>query len=68
MAAVLLADSNTSSKRMKHIANRIAYLREQIAAGNIMLYHIGTKGQLADIFTKALLPAVFHYLRGHLLR
>ena len=36
-SAVMLADSNTSSKRMKHIATRIAFLREQISEGTIML-------------------------------
>ena len=66
-AAVMLADSNTSSKRMKHMATRIAFLREQIADGTIMLYHIRTEGQLADIFTKALSPSVFHYLRSYLI-
>ena len=66
-SAVMLADSNTSSKRMKHIATRIAFLREQIAAGTIMLYHIRTEGQLADIFTKALPPSIFHYLRSYLI-
>lgn len=63
----MLADSNTSSKRMKHMATRIAFLREQIADGTIMLYHIRTEGQLADIFTKALSPSVFHYLRSYLI-
>ena len=52
---------------MKHIATRIAFLREQIADKTIMLYHIRTEGQLADIFTKALLPSVFHYLRSYLI-
>ena len=66
-SAVDLADNNTSSKRMKHIATRIAFLREQIADKTIMLYHIRTEGQLADIFTKALLPSVFHYLRSYLI-
>ena len=66
-SAVMLADSNTSSKRMKHIATRIAFLREQISEGTIMLYHIRTEGQLADIFTKALSAGVFHYLRSYLI-
>ena len=65
-AAVQLADGNSSSKRMKHIATRIAFLRERIAAKEIMLYHIGTSGQVADIFTKDLTAAVFHELRQFL--
>ena len=67
MSAVQLADGNSSSKRMKHISTRIAFLREQIADKAIMLYHIRTQGQLADIFTKACTANTFHSLRTLLL-
>ena len=63
MSAVQLSDSNASSKRMKHIATRIAFLREAVKAQEIMLYHIRTTGQLADIFTKPLAANVFHNFR-----
>lgn len=66
-AAVMIADSNTSSKRMKHIATRLAFLREQIAAKTAEMYHIRTTGQIADIFTKPLIAATFHNLRELLL-
>ena len=66
-AAVMIADSNTSSKRMKHIATRLAFLREQITAKTAEMYHIRTNGQIADIFTKPTIPAVFHNLREQLL-
>ena len=65
--AVSLADSNASTKRMRHISTRIAFLREQVNDGTIMMYHISTTGQLADIFTKALPPATFHKLRALLI-
>ena len=63
MSAVQLSDSNASSNRMKHIATRIAFLREAVKAQEIMLYHIRTTGQLADIFTKPLAANVFHNFR-----
>ena len=63
LGAVLLSDNNTSSKRLKHIATRIAFLREAIADGHLQLHHIRTTGQLADIFTKPLAPTLFHSLR-----
>ena len=62
-SAVMLSDSNTSSKRMKHIATRIAFLREAIQDKHVVLYHIRTNGQVADIFTKPLGAATFHTLR-----
>ena len=63
LAVILVSENNTSSKRMKHIATRIAFLREQVEAKNVQLFHIGTKGQVADIFTKPLAASVFHFLR-----
>ena len=62
-SAILISDANTTTKRMKHVMTRIAYLREQIEAKEIYLFHIGTKGELADIMTKPLYPALFHALR-----
>ena len=67
-AAVQLSESNTSSKRMKHIATRIAFLREQSTSGQLQLFHIGTSGQVADIFTKPLGAHIFHPLRATLVR
>ena len=64
LSAVMLSDSNTSSKRMKHVTTRIAFLRELVANKTILLYHIGTNGQLADIFTKPLAAQTFHELRS----
>ena len=68
LSAVQLSDGNTSSKRMQHIATRIAFLREMVKEGHILLYHISTTGQVADIFTKPLSAATFHSLRELLLR
>ena len=65
-AAVLLSDSGISSKKLRHVATHIAFLRELINSGNIMLLHISTKGQIADIFTKPLHAATFHELRVRL--
>ena len=62
-AAVQLSDGDTSSKKMVHIATRIAFLREQVRDKTILLYHIKTQGQIADIFTKPLGASIFHNLR-----
>ena len=63
-AAVLLTESATSSKRLKHIATRIAFLRELVESKQIVLYHINGSAQLADLFTKPLRADVFHPLRS----
>lgn len=62
-SACLLSDSNTSSKRMKHIATRIAFLRELIIEKRLTMFHISTHGQFADIFTKPLAADTFHRFR-----
>ena len=67
LAAVMLSDSNITSKRMKHVMTRLAYLRERVGANDLYLYHIGTKGQIADIMTKSLATQTFHELRALLL-
>ena len=67
LAAVMLSDSNITSKRVKHVMTRLAYLRERVAEDSIYLYHVGTKGQVADIMTKTLPTGTFHDLRCFLL-
>ena len=62
-AAVMLSDTNASSKRMKHVITRLSYLRELVNDKKICLYHVGTKGQIADLFTKPLAAKDFHRLR-----
>ena len=63
-SAVMLSEGNTSSRRMRHIATRIAFLREAVRDGHVLLTHVGTVGQVADIFTKPLTAATFHTLRA----
>ena len=62
-AACLLAESNTSSKRLKHVATRIAFLRELVEGGIISIQHIRTDGMIADICTKPLPGDRFHRFR-----
>ena len=64
LAAVQLSDNDTSSKRLKHVATRIAFLREQVQEfKTVVLIHVATKGMIADIFTKPLTAETFHTLR-----
>ena len=61
-AACMLSDSNHTSRRMRHVATRLAFLQERVQDKDIILVHIGTSGNLADIGTKPLLPRTFHNL------
>ena len=67
-AACMLSESNLSSKRMRHVATRLAYLKERVSAGEILMTHLGTDGNLADIGTKILSTKQFHRFRPLLVR
>ena len=48
-AACMLSNSNHTTKRMKHVAVRLAFLQEHVNEGNVQLVHVSTNGNLADI-------------------
>ena len=54
--------TNMESKRAKHIDIKHHFVRDSVANGKIKITHIGTKNQLADIFTKTTDVNRFHEL------
>jgi hypothetical protein len=52
--------------RTKHIDIRHHFLREHVIKGDIVISHVGTNDQLADIFTKTLDEKRFYELRSEL--
>jgi hypothetical protein len=52
--------------KTKHIEVRCHFLRDNVEKGRIVLIHLPTHDQLADIFTKPLDQATFTRLRGEL--
>ena len=48
--------------KKKHIPIKYHFLREQVAEKNIRVEYVGTKEQVADIFTKSLPREAFEYL------
>ena len=71
----ILIDNNSAMKlsrnpefhaRTKHIAMRHHFLREQVTTGNIKLHRVGTKDNVADMFTKPLPRPRFVELTGRM--
>lgn len=67
-AAVLIAEADLSTKRMKHVLTRMAYLQERIREGLLTLVHMQAEGMLADLGTKKLPASTFHRLREFFVR
>ena len=54
MGALELSGTTAFSSRTKHICTRYHFLRELVASNKIIISHVKTTDQLADIFTKFL--------------
>ena len=54
MGALQLSGTTAFSSRTKHICTRYHFLRELVASNKIIVSHVKTTDQLADIFTKFL--------------
>ena len=63
-----LSESDLSSKTMRHVATRLAFLQEYVDDGFCVLIHVDKNGMIADIGTKVLAPREFHGLRVFLVR
>jgi hypothetical protein len=65
-SAICMADNPVEHSRTKHIDIRHHFLRDHQQKGDIEVFHISTKNQLADIFTKPLDEKTFCRLRSEL--
>jgi hypothetical protein len=63
MSAIPLSKNPVHHDRSKHIDTKHHFIRECIEDGKVEVDHVGTAGQLADIFTKALGRVRFLELR-----
>ena len=61
-SACQLSDSDHSTKRMRHVLARLQYLQERVDHREIMLVHIDTTGNIADLGTKTHVARVLHKL------
>ena len=58
-AAIQIAAHDTHHDRVKHIAIRHFFIRDEIKSGAIKMEWVSTQQQMADIFTKTLGSTLF---------
>nr|GFC92208.1 retrovirus-related Pol polyprotein from transposon TNT 1-94 [Tanacetum cinerariifolium] len=61
-AAIAISCNPVQHSRTKHIDVRYHFIKEKVERGIVKLFFVGTKYQLADLFTKALPEERFKYL------
>ena len=67
-SAISISEAGGTTKRLKHVLTRMAYLQEKVDEKLVVLLHIDTNGMIADIGTKMLSATEFHRLRDLLVR
>lgn len=67
ISALALANNPVCHARSKHIAVDYHFIREKVASKALLLRHIPSVDQFADIFTKSLPISHFLYLSSKLL-
>jgi hypothetical protein len=65
-SAISISKNLVMHSKTKHIPIKYHFLREHVAEKNIRVEYVGTKEQVADIFTKPLPWEAFEYLRQRL--
>jgi hypothetical protein len=65
-SAISISNNSVMHSKMKHIPIKYHFLQEHVAEKNIRVEYVGTKEQVANIFTKPLLQEAFEYLRERL--
>lgn len=67
LSATFLTANPVFHQRSKHIKIDYHFVREQVQAGDLIVRHVNSADQIADIFTKAVGTSRFQNLRSKLL-
>jgi hypothetical protein len=65
-SAISISKNPVIHSKTKHILIKYHFLEEQVVEKNIRVEYVGTKEQVANIFTKSLPREAFEYLRQRL--
>ena len=66
ISATRISKNPVMHSKTKHIPIKYHFIREHVLEKIVKLEHIGTKDQVADIFTKPLPRETFEYMRQKL--
>jgi hypothetical protein len=61
-SAINISKNSVMHSKTKHILIKYHFLREHVAEKNIRVEYVGTKEEVADVFTKPLPQESFEYL------
>jgi hypothetical protein len=64
--SISISKNSVMHSKTKHIPIKYHFLRDKVAEKNIRVEYVGTKEQVADIFTKPLPRESFEYLNQRL--
>jgi len=59
-SAIELVKNPVNHERSKHIDVHFHFIREQVKEGNVELVHVGSRDQVAYLFTKPLPTVLFN--------
>lgn len=59
-STIAISESDAPSKRLKHTAVKIQFIKEAVQTGKVVVRYIPTGDQPADVLTKGLVPALFN--------
>jgi hypothetical protein len=65
-SAISISKNSVMHSKTKHIPIKCHFLQEHVAEKNIRVEYVGTKEQVANIFTKLIPQESFEYLRQRL--